>query len=344
MIDLERIEQALTDFQALCQGSGYPLHGSIDHNWLLPTALGAIRPTCLAPQTMIAGDLHSRDPILIVGFSQYQDFFASLVGDNLESQQLIARELTLDLPELRSSHIVSTMTLARLFDTPEFRRVVSQSILPRLGSAKRVGFPAVLGVHHPMEVIHDLEQQLGLPVFEIPGLPPSIPGIRLHNLLVKAIQSSGGQVYSGMHVLASDIVDNQVVSVFSEAAARTKSHPAHHYILATGGFLGGGFTAIESGYAQETIFGLPIDAPPVRTDWFLPEYISQDGQPIFKAGILVNHQFTPVGIQGQTFLTNLSVVGGALGGFDPLRERSLDGIALTTGYWAARDIGEVHHG
>jgi glycerol-3-phosphate dehydrogenase len=343
MIGLEMIGQALTQFQALCQESGYPLLGSIERNWLLPTALGAIRPTCLAPQTMVAGDLHSRDPMLIVGFNHYQDFYASLVADNLEAQQVIARELTLDLPELSALHIVSTMTLARLFDTPEFRRKVAQSILPRLGSVKRVGFPAVLGLHRPIEAIHDLEQQLRVPVFEIPGLPPSIPGMRLHSLLVKAIQASGGQVYSGMQVLSSEVVDNQVASVISEAAARTKSHPAHHYILATGGFLGGGFTSVESGYAQETIFGLPIDAPPVRTDWFLPEYIPQGGQPIFKAGILVNHQFTPFGKQGQACLTNLSVVGSALGGFDPLRERSLEGVALTSGYWAASHIGEAHH-
>jgi glycerol-3-phosphate dehydrogenase len=343
LIGLERIEQAITDFQALYQGSDYPLQGSIERNWLLPTALGAIRPTCLAPQTMIAGDLHSRDPMLIVGFYQYQDFYASLVADNLEAQQLNARELTLNLPELQISHLVSTMSLARLFDTPEFRRLVAQSVHPRLGSAKRVGFPAVLGLHHTMEVIRDLQEQLGVPVFEIPGLPPSIPGIRLHNLLVKAIQASGGQVYSGMQVLSSKIVDNRVASVISEAAARTKYHHAQNYILATGGFLGGGFVANETGYAQEAIFGLQINAPPTRTDWVLPEFFPQGGQPIFHAGIAVNQQFTPVGPQGQVVLTNLSAIGGALGGFDPLRERSLEGVALSSGYWAASEIGEVRH-
>jgi glycerol-3-phosphate dehydrogenase subunit B len=235
------------------------------------------------------------------------------------------------------------MTLARLFDTPGFRHAVAQAILPRLGSAKRVGFPAVLGIHNAPEVLNDLENQLGVPVFEIPGLTPSIPGIRLHNTLVKAIQGAGGQVYSGMQVLSSDIEHKQVLSVFSEAAARTKSHRAQNYILGSGGFLGGGFTAHESGHAQEIVFGLPIKPDISRKEWLHSEFVFSGGHPIFRGGIAVNQQFTPVDLNGKEILTNLTVVGGALGGFDPLRERSLEGVALTSGYWAAFGRGEVNH-
>ncbi len=343
-VGLGHIAQALAEFQALFEAQGYPLQGTLQRNWLLPTALGAIRPTCLAPLTMLAGDLNSHDPMLIIGFNQYQDFYPRLVADNLEAQQYITRELILDLPELKDSHLVSTLSLARLFDMPEFRHSVAQAILPRLGSAHRVGFPAVLGIQHPQEVLRDLEQQLGLPVFEIPGLPPSIPGIRLHNLLVRAIQSSGGQVFSGMQVLSSEVAGGRIISVASEAAARTKSHPARHYILATGGLLGGGFTTQEHDYAQEAIFNLPLDHPPTRAGWLHPEYFSPRGHPIFQVGVPVNHQLMPIDPEGRALITNLSVVGAALGGYDPLRERSLEGVSLATGYLAANHIGEAQHG
>jgi len=340
LVGRHRIEAALADFLTLCQESDLSYHGSLERNWLLPTAVGAIRPTCLAPQSMVAGDLHSRDPMLIVGFGQYQDFFASLVADNLQTQNILARDLTLDLPELRGLHIVSTMTLARLFDTPEFRRTVVQAILPHLSSATRVGFPAVLGIRTASEVLHDLENQLRVPVFEIPGLTPSIPGIRLHNMLVKAIQASGGQVYSGMQVLSANIEDRQVLSVTSEAAARIKSHRALKYILASGGFLGGGFTALESGSAQENIFNLPIRPEISRGEWLNASFVSAPGHPIFSSGIAVNKIFQPVDSLGEEILTNLSVVGGNLGGFDPIRERSLEGVALVSAYWAAKEHGE----
>ncbi len=343
LLGLERIQTALSDFQALTQQANYPLLGSLERNWLLPTALGAIRPTCLAPQSMIAGDVQSREPMLIIGFSQYQDFFAGLVSANLESQQVNARDLVLDLPVLHDRHNVNTMTLARLFDDPEFRSAVARAIQPRLGSAKRVGFPAVLGLLHPHEVHRDLEAQLGVPVFEIPGLPPSIPGVRLHNLLVKAIQAAGGQVYSGSQVLASEVANTRVTSVISEAAARQKNNYAHHFILATGGFLGGGFIAQENGYAQEVVFGLPVQVSSNRSSWIDPRYLIQDGQPIFRAGIRVTKQFRPLDVQDQPLLTNVSVVGGALGCYDPLRERSQEGVALTSAFWAVRTMKEDYH-
>jgi glycerol-3-phosphate dehydrogenase subunit B len=201
----------------------------------------------------------------------------------------------------------------------------------------------VLGLLHPHEVHRDLEAQLGVPVFEIPGLPPSIPGVRLHNLLVKAIQAAGGQVYSGSQVLASEVVNTRVTSVISEAAARQKNNYAHHFILATGGFLGGGFIAQENGYAQEVVFGLPVQVSSNRSSWIDPRYLIQDGQPIFRAGIRVTKQFWPLDVQDQPLLTNVSVVGGALGCYDPLRERSQEGVALTSAFWAVRTMKEDYH-
>jgi glycerol-3-phosphate dehydrogenase subunit B len=235
------------------------------------------------------------------------------------------------------------MTLARLFDDPEFRYAVVQAIRPRLGSAKRVGFPAVLGLHHPGAVHRDLEASLGVPVFEIPGLPPSIPGIRLHKLLVNAIQAVGGQVFSGSQVIASEVITERVIRVISEAAARKKSEHAHHFILATGGFLGGGLIAQETGYAQETVFNLPIHIPPDRSGWTDPRFFKPGGQPIFQAGVRVSNQFRPLDMRGQPLLNNVSVIGGALCGYDPLRERSQEGVALATAFWAVRQIEEGYH-
>jgi glycerol-3-phosphate dehydrogenase subunit B len=67
----------------------------------------------------------------------------------------------------------------------------------RLGKAAWVGFPAVLGIQHVMQVKRELERILALPVFEIPTMPSSIPGIRLNRLLIKAIEN-GWRVYGGL--------------------------------------------------------------------------------------------------------------------------------------------------
>ncbi|MCZ7542112.1 MAG: hypothetical protein M5R40_00570 [Anaerolineae bacterium] len=52
-----------------------------------------------------------------------------------------------------------------------------------MGSAARVGFPAVLGLYDAARVQAVLADALGAPVFEITTLPPSVPGMRLYHAL-----------------------------------------------------------------------------------------------------------------------------------------------------------------
>jgi anaerobic glycerol-3-phosphate dehydrogenase len=59
------------------------------------------------------------------------------------------------------------------------REELAKEILPYVGNAEALGFPALIGLSRAKEAIADLEKHIGLPVFEIPGLPPSIPGLRL---------------------------------------------------------------------------------------------------------------------------------------------------------------------
>jgi glycerol-3-phosphate dehydrogenase subunit B len=193
----EAVEQVLDSFKLLCEVAEYPFFGSLDQNWLLPSSLGAARPTCLVPKSMTAGDLRLRDPMLLVGFDQFLDFYPALAAENIRQLDVPAEELTLDLPSLRNLRFVSPSVLARLFENDEFLEELIAVLKPHLGSARRIGFPAVLGLEHSGKVHKQLEEELGRQVFEIPGLPPSIPGIRLHNLLVSAARKSGTEYLMG---------------------------------------------------------------------------------------------------------------------------------------------------
>ena len=59
---------------------------------------------------------------------------------------------------------------------------------------ERVAFPAVLGIADPHAVWTELEQRLGRPVFEVPTLPPSVPGMRVFAILREALRRAGGRV------------------------------------------------------------------------------------------------------------------------------------------------------
>jgi glycerol-3-phosphate dehydrogenase len=333
------LDEALRTLQDLSVQAGYPLRGSIDRNWLFPSALGTFRPTCLAPETMVDGDLRLPEPMLLVGFAQFPDFYPELIADNLSAQGVPARGVTLDLPVLNDRRFVTSRTLADLFDQPDFRSIVANGVHAHLsGEIKRVGFPAVWSLDHPLQVKQELEDLLGMPVFEIPTLPPSIPGIRLSKLLVKAIEKAGGRVYDGMQVVSIEAEGSHMSTMTSEAASRCKQNRASRFILATGGLLGGGFKASYDGQVREVVADLPVFAPLGRENWLERQFFSPTGHPIFRAGLGVNSGFQPVDLSGEVIYENLYAVGGVLSEADLLRERSLDGVGLVTGYLVGKTI------
>lgn len=335
---LAAIDTATRSFRELCQQSNYPFEGSVEENIFLPTALGSLRPSCLVPATMSAGNAAIKTPMLIVGFDGYCDFYPGLISENLIAQGLLVKSLSLDLPSLRKRKFLSGMVLARMFDDEEFRQDVIDALKPKLGNIGRIGFPAVLGLNHSINALEHLQSALGAPVFEISGLPPSIPGIRLHNILVSAIEHNHGTIYNGMSVISAALDGDKVQTIKSEAASRRKEHHAKAYILATGGVLGGGSTADIDGYAQESIFNLAMSNNDKDTLRLQKHFLDHAGHPIFKVGVKVDPLLRPISAKDGNACSNLYVVGDSLGNCDPVRERSLEGIALTTGFRAAEII------
>lgn len=334
------IEEALHALQALCQDAGYPLRGSLSRNWLLPSGVGAFRPTCLAPATMIAGDLRQADSALIVGFRGFEDFSAALVAANLADQGVPARSVQLDLPGLRQRRLLNPITLGALLDRPDFRAEVGQALRSEVGDAKRVGFPAVFGLKDAVAQLAELEEQIGRPLFEIPTLPPSLPGMRLHRLLVNAIQHHGGQISDGMAVIGCDTRQGRITAVYTESAARKRRHQAKVYIVATGGILGGGIVGERDGRLSETALGLPLQLPAGRAAWFSRDYFDGQGHPVFRTGITVDDRFRPLDTSGEVLYENLLAAGNGLAFHDALRERSLEGVAVASGYWVGKKAAE----
>jgi len=299
---------------------------------LLPSAAGAFRPTCLAPETMIAGDLSHRTPMLIVGFQSQNDFFPKLIADNLTRQGIPATSTILDLRTLQERNFNYASDLARLMEDAVFRAELVDKLKPRLGDVERVGFPAVLGLHHSLEVKEALETRLRRPVFEIPGLTPSIPGLRLHHILVQAIEAQGGRVYNGMQAAGAQTDGKRVTAVYTEAAARQRAHRREQYVLATGGILGGGITTNHQGEIKEAVFNLPVSGPKNHQDWFGRSFLDSAGHPIYRTGLDVDDHFHPRNGDHQPLYDNLFAAGGTLAHCETIRERSLEGVALATGY------------
>jgi glycerol-3-phosphate dehydrogenase subunit B len=330
------IEQALDRFRALMEAARYPYVGSLERNVLLPTAVGALRPAALMPATMAAGDMRLGGPVLLAGFRELRDFFPPLAAANLVAQGVPARGIYLKMPPTKRKLDFYTRTVAQLFEDPAFREDVGRQLRAERGDATRIGLPAVLGLKDPLGVVADLQHYSGAQIFEIPTLPPSVPGMRLFEIFRAAIVKAGGRLQIGGWVVRGQGENGRLQAIFSEAAARDLEHRANAFLLATGGVAGGGVRTDQAGAVWETALGLPLNAPAERGQWFSPRFLDERGHPIYHAGVATDGQMRPLDADGKVVYANVAVAGAALAGSDPIRERCYSGLALATGWKAAQ--------
>jgi glycerol-3-phosphate dehydrogenase subunit B len=311
----------------------YAYVGGIEENLLLPSAVGVPRPTAVVPTTMAAGDLRRAEPICVVGFRALKDFHPALLADELERAGYAARSTELELvPERRPD--VNALGFARALDDPAFRGELIAQVGARLRPGERVAFPAVLGIADPHGAWTALAQGLGRPVFEVPTLPPSVPGMRVFAILREALRRAGGAVVLNNVVIGAERSGDRLTALRTRIGLREQRRGADWVVLATGGFASGGLELSSRWTAHETALGLPVSGVPgAGEERFRPGYF--DHHPIGRAGVAVDRELRPVDAAGERVLENVLVAGATLAGAEPWREKSGDGISLATGHRAA---------
>lgn len=339
-VEASTIRQALADLQSWLADEGLVYTNNADEkNLWLPSAVGAKRPALLVPAAQAVGRLDDPSPLLIIGFDSFNDFFPALIADNLRQQGHDARSHTLPLSLItKRQKVINEVILAEALDDLTRIDAVANVVRTLVRPGERVLFPAILGIERHNEVIARLSDAISAPVGEIPTLPPSVPGLRLHQALVRKLRKLGVRVESNMAAVEFGNECNEIAWVATASTARPLRHRARAYLLATGGLLGGGFSSDHSGRVWETIFGLPLSIPDKRSAWFRPEFLDSAGHPIFQGGIEVNERWQPVDGSGNVVYGNLWAAGNLLAHADAIRTRSHEGIALATGAAAARAI------
>jgi glycerol-3-phosphate dehydrogenase subunit B len=320
----------------------YGYRGDLRENVLLPTAVGAAKPAAVIPETMAPGDLRDGAPMLVVGFHVLRDFHAAYLADNVARGGVPARALVLERGVDRRPE-ANSLAVARAFDRPDARREIADDVARGLDSdqpaAARVGFPAALGAEDPHGVWSDLEQRLGRPVFEIPTLPPSVPGMRVFRTLRDRLRSHGGRIVLNSQAVGAERSGARIESVRATAAGREVTYRARWVVLATGGVATGGIELDSRWRARETALGLPLhgvpgpDEPRFGADYF-------GAHPFNAVGVAVDDGLRPVDGGGARVCDNVLVAGATLAGARPWVEKSGDGLSLSSGHRAAELILE----
>ena len=356
----KRVAPALERFRAAVAEHGLVFEGDLASPIRpVPTAIGRTRPAAILPSAQAAAlaPWAVDERLVICGIAGFKDFWPEHIAASLTRavvwgpgrdgrpglRPARVESLSVELPGLAGRRNLTALDIARLFDDPRHRRGAVGAISSALAATGRrpgrVGLPAIIGLADHGAAFRELADALELVPFEIPLVPPSIPGLRLYTALRAAVRARGGRVAIGEPVVGVTIAKRRVSAVTLSAATRRRTLRTGGIVLATGGIAGGGLVGTVDGLLVEPVLGLPTEAPPVEA-WLAAAPFEPGGHPLEAAGIRTDAALRPVGAKGAVLLENVAIAGSLLAGQRYLSERCGDGVAIASGFRAAATLGD----
>jgi len=301
--------------------------------------VGTIKRTFRVPASMWAGvrALEEKTSCLIVDIEGLRGFSGAQIVSTLKPSWPQLRAVTIGIPWENRLGPKYAEHIARALEVEAPRRELADAIRPHLKKAKAVGLPAVLGIHAAETVCQDLNRLLGVPVFEIPTMPPAISGTRLKEAFDIHMPRQGVTTFYHHRVHTAQHQEN---GRFVLEVGRTEPETtvvADHVLLATGRFLGKGLVPRREGI-REAIFDIPVSQPENRGGWHRETFLDPKGHAINLAGIEADDRFRPIAASGRPVYENLFAAGSILAHQDWIRTKSGTGLAVATAYGAVEAI------
>jgi len=328
------IQKGIEELVAYLNANGLTYTCHTDRNALILTPAGTLKPSYYIPQTMWGGvQAHeSKAPCLIVDIKGLKGFNARQIAAPFKDSWPELSHTSISFPGMEHSGEIYLEPLARSMVLPRNRRALADTLRPVINGFEFVGLPAMFGIQNPDDIRLDLEKQLGVNLFEIPTMPPSIPGLRLKEFFETALPNYGIRCMMPKRVLAVDKKGREFSVQIGDA------EPDHviktrGIILASGRFVGRGLHA-DRLKIRESVFNLPVYQPEKRREWHRFEFLHPSGHPINRAGLEIDNDFRPLDASGQAAHPSLFAAGSILAHQDWVRSKCGSGLAIATAFAA----------
>ncbi len=184
--------QAFREFVDFLNEGGISYTAPGQANLAALTPAGTTKPTFCVPATMQAGTraLAKKSPSLIVGFKGLRGFSARQIAANLQGRWPGVRAEEVIFPGMSRGEIYPEV-MARALEVSATRKQLAASLKKIAKQTEVIGMPAIMGINQPDTVMAELTRLVGRPVFEIPTMPPSVPGIRLREMFEELLPQNG---------------------------------------------------------------------------------------------------------------------------------------------------------
>jgi len=301
-----------------------------------------VKPTYAVPRTMWKGvrAFREKSPCLFVDFQGLKEFNANQVASVLQTAWPEIRSVRISFPGSEKTSRVFTRPVAQQMERREIRERLADLVRLRVREGETVGMPAVFGFRRSHEIVAKFEEAIGAPLFEIPTLPASIPGLRIKEVLEAGLRRLGVRPY--WQVKVSEVVrdgDGTFLLRLDNGFARHEIR-ARALVLATGRFFGKGLYAGRD-RVREALFDLPVHQPRTRAQWHRRDFMDPRGHPVNRAGLEVDDAFRPLDETGRPAHESLFASGSILAHQDWMRMKCGSGLAIATSFAAVKSFLEM---
>ena len=335
----EDIQTAFEEILTFLKQAGLPYIRRMNQNSGVLTSLGTLKPTYCVPHSMWNGveALEKKPLCLLVDIRGLKGFSARQIAAALQSDWPGLRTARVSFPGTGHLNEVYTEHMASALILSQNREKFVRAVQPHIKEVQMVGLPAILGLYRTPEVVSDLQKLMGVPLFEIPTIPPSVPGLRLKEAFERGLRTKGVQYLSLNRVLEVRHPANDFFEVGIGRTTVEHTVQSRAIILASGRFIGGGLHA-DRKRIKETVFDLPVFQPGNRTDWHRREFLDPRGHLVNRSGLEIDDLFRPLDSSRQPAFRTLFAAGSLLAHSDWKRLKCGAGVAIASAFGAVKSL------
>lgn len=317
---------------------GIATRGSYRENHYRVTPMGTLKPTWLTLKNLLTSDNEKQLPVhnpSIFNVTGFLDFYTQFIADEFQKIGTKCSIHSINFPDLehlrKNPTEMRSVNIARIFDKQENMEELARVLKAESGDSDAIILPAITGLNRE-QMVEYLQKETDKPVYLLPTLPPSVPGIRTQQRLRSVFQQYGGIYMLGDTVSRAERKGNRVSRVYSVNHGDIP-FIGQNIVIATGSYFSQGLVA-TSDQVYEPIFNLDVTFAPDREQWYNSDAFAT--QPYQTFGIKTDKDFR--GIQKGETLENLYATGAILEGFNPLKEGSGAGVSILSAMYIAEQI------
>ncbi len=342
IVGRESVEKSLALVHDLFQNQGVDFSHKKYQNTLVPTMIGTLKPTYIYPSASDSAPLFAAKKVTVVTVDAIRDCHPHLIAEQLQKYPNL-KDVTFETATIKSHfgtahRAVSPLDVARYVDSPAGYSWLSKALRPFVKQSDAILLPPILGTSCAKEDLSPwkkLQKSLDCSLVEMLSLPPGVGGGRLYGVFMRALQDLGIRIIENANIINADIHNGNCKALIAQGEGKQIQYKADNFIIASGGILGGGICT-KPGKAYESIFNIELETPEQQEHWANADAFGSHA--FLQMGVSVNEKLQVFNNNGQLLADNVYYVGRTLGAYDYAAEKSGNGVAIATAWYAVQNI------